>query len=50
VFAAKLYPAGATTNSASGVTDITKIYDTLRAMAAYVCRLPLRCRDGACLH
>src|SRR5690606_7628344 len=30
--AAKLYPAGATTNSASGVTDIKKIYPVLSAM------------------
>ncbi|PIE83630.1 MAG: dihydroorotase [Candidatus Contendobacter odensis] len=30
--AAKLYPAGATTNSDSGVTDIGKIYPTLEAM------------------
>ena len=30
--AAKLYPAGATTNSASGVTDITKIYPVLERM------------------
>ena len=30
--AAKLYPAGATTNSASGVTDIRKIYPVLEAM------------------
>lgn len=28
----KLYPAGATTNSASGVTDIRKIYSVLEAM------------------
>lgn len=28
----KYYPAGATTNSASGVTDITRCYDTLAAM------------------
>jgi dihydroorotase len=33
VIAAKLYPAGATTNSASGVTDIRKIYPVLQAMA-----------------
>lgn len=33
VVAAKLYPAGATTNSASGVTDIRKIYPVLDAMA-----------------
>lgn len=32
VYAAKLYPAGATTNSDSGVTSITKIYDALAAM------------------
>ncbi|MDX1818657.1 MAG: dihydroorotase, partial [Marinobacter sp.] len=32
VIAAKLYPAGATTNSASGVTDIRKIYPVLQAM------------------
>ncbi len=31
--AAKLYPAGATTNSASGVTDIRNIYPVLKAMA-----------------
>ena len=30
--AAKLYPAGATTNSDSGVTDIRKIYPTLERM------------------
>lgn len=33
VVAAKLYPAGATTNSASGVTDIRKIDAVLAAMA-----------------
>jgi len=32
VFAAKLYPAGATTNSSSGVTDITKMGDVFAAM------------------
>ncbi|TLU66188.1 dihydroorotase [Thalassotalea litorea] len=32
VFAAKLYPAGATTNSASGVTDIKNIYSVLETM------------------
>ncbi|WP_206485753.1 dihydroorotase [Thalassotalea sp. G2M2-11] len=32
VYAAKLYPAGATTNSSSGVTDIANIYDVLAAM------------------
>ncbi len=33
VKAAKLYPAGATTNSDSGVTDIKKIYPALEAMS-----------------
>ncbi len=33
VKAAKLYPAGATTNSDSGVTDITNIYPALEAMS-----------------
>ena len=32
VVALKLYPAGATTNSDAGVTDIRKIYNTLEAM------------------
>jgi dihydroorotase len=32
VVALKMYPAGATTNSDSGVTDWTKCKDTLRAM------------------
>jgi dihydroorotase len=32
VYAAKLYPAGATTNSDSGVTDINKIKPALQAM------------------
>ena len=32
VVALKLYPAGATTNSDAGVTDITKTYATLEAM------------------
>ena len=32
VVAVKLYPAGATTNSDAGVTDIRKIYKTLEAM------------------
>ncbi len=32
VVACKLYPAGATTNSASGVTDLKKIYPVLEAM------------------
>lgn len=34
VIAAKLYPAGATTNSDSGVTDIANIYPALEAMQA----------------
>ncbi|RMS13446.1 Dihydroorotase, partial [Pseudomonas coronafaciens pv. coronafaciens] len=33
VYAAKLYPAGATTNSDSGVTSIDKIFPALEAMA-----------------
>lgn len=32
ITACKLYPAGATTNSASGVTDLKKIYPVLEAM------------------
>ena len=31
--AAKLYPAGATTNSDAGVTDIARIYPVLERMA-----------------
>lgn len=34
IYAAKLYPAGATTNSDSGVTDVDKIKDALQAMQA----------------
>lgn len=33
VYAAKLYPAGATTNSDSGVTSLEKIYPALEAMS-----------------
>lgn len=33
VYAAKLYPAGATTNSSSGVTDIKNVYDVLEVMS-----------------
>jgi len=33
VVAVKLYPAGATTNSAQGVTAIDKVYDVLEAMS-----------------
>ena len=32
IFAAKLYPAGATTNSDAGVTDIERIYPVLESM------------------
>ncbi len=32
IVAAKLYPAGATTNSDAGVTDLRKVYPTLEAM------------------
>ena len=39
IYAAKLYPAGATTNSGNGVTDIKKIYPLCEAMA--VAKLPL---------
>jgi dihydroorotase len=39
ISACKLYPAGATTNSDSGVSDISNIYDTLAEMEA--CGLPL---------
>ncbi len=39
VYAAKLYPAGATTNSDSGVTDLANIDQTLKTMAA--CGMPL---------
>ena len=33
VYAVKLYPAGATTNSSAGVTDMGKVQDTLAEMA-----------------
>jgi dihydroorotase len=39
LFAAKLYPAGATTNSDAGVTHIQKIYPVLEAMQKH--QLPL---------
>ena len=39
IFAVKLYPAGATTNSASGVTDFARVAPALEAMQA--CALPL---------
>ena len=39
VFAAKLYPAGATTHSDSGVTRVKNIYPVLEAMQE--CDLPL---------
>jgi dihydroorotase len=39
IHAVKLYPAGATTNSDSGVTDLRRVEAALRAMAE--CRMPL---------
>jgi dihydroorotase len=39
IYAAKLYPAGVTTNSDAGVTDIQKIYPVLEAMQKH--QLPL---------
>ena len=39
IHAVKYYPAGATTNADSGVTDIEKVYPQLEAMAEH--RLPL---------
>ena len=39
VYAVKLYPAGATTNSEAGVTDIRKTYTALEAMQT--CGMPL---------
>ncbi|HTP94731.1 MAG TPA: dihydroorotase [Burkholderiales bacterium] len=39
VYAVKYYPAGATTNSDSGVTDIARCYGALEAMEA--CGMPL---------
>ncbi|MCP5208822.1 MAG: dihydroorotase [Hahellaceae bacterium] len=39
VVACKLYPAGATTNSDSGVTDIQKLYPVLEAMQKYGVKL-----------
>ncbi len=39
VHAVKYYPAGATTNSDSGVTDVTRVYGVLEAMES--CGLPL---------
>ncbi len=41
VVACKLYPAGATTNSDSGVTDIKKIYPALEAMQQHGLRFLL---------
>lgn len=35
IFAAKLYPAGATTNSDAGVTEITNIYSVLETMQSH---------------
>ncbi|WP_053981268.1 dihydroorotase [Marinagarivorans algicola] len=39
VVACKLYPAGATTNSDSGVTNITRLYPVLEAMAKHDVKL-----------
>ncbi|MFQ3322657.1 MAG: dihydroorotase [Pseudomonadales bacterium] len=39
IHAAKLYPAGATTNSDNGVTDVKKIYPALAAMEEYGIKL-----------
>ncbi len=39
VVACKLYPAGATTNSDSGVTNITRLYPVLEAMAEHDIKL-----------
>lgn len=41
IIACKLYPAGATTNSDSGVTDIKNIYPALEAMQQYGLRFLL---------
>ena len=35
VYACKYYPAGATTNSESGVTDIHNVYDVLVFLPAF---------------
>ena len=43
VFAAKLYPAGATTNSDAGVTDINIIHAVLEAMQAHELPLLVHC-------
>ena len=43
VFAAKLYPAGATTNSDAGVTDINKIQAVLEAMQKHELPLLVHC-------
>ncbi len=43
VFAAKLYPAGATTNSDAGVTDINKIHGVLEAMQKHELPLLVHC-------
>ncbi len=39
IFAVKLYPAGATTNSSKGVKDISSIYNVLETMSKY--KIPL---------
>ena len=49
VVACKLYPAGATTNSDSGVTDIRKIYPTLAQMAKSGILLLVHGEVGGCV-
>ncbi len=41
IFGAKLYPAGATTNSDAGVTDLRKIYPVFAAMQEHGLRLQI---------
>lgn len=47
VVAFKLYPAGATTNSDSGVTDVFRCLPTLNAMADV--RVLARLTNGSCI-
>ena len=46
IVAYKLYPAGATTNSNSGVTDFQKVIPTLKAMADVSIPCLCHCHDG----
>ena len=48
VFAVKLYPAGATTNSDSGVTDFSRVQPTLQKMVGPGPRSPSRAPKPAC--